>query len=325
MGTSSTDGGLNGELERSGTAPWERRDESGAAAGPAQRATGTARSTNGKKAKSDKSATSGTGGLGGKKAKSDESATSGTGGLGGKKAKGSERASERSGKTSSDRTKVWMLLDRSGSMSGLEAAVVTGVNRFIAEQAAEHGTCRLTVAQFDSEAPFELLVDNVSVHKVDPDVLERYQPRSLTPLFDAVGRLIGCADHRVKQRSKAGKKAEDQTVVIVTDGYENASSDFSVADIHELITKRREQGWAFVFMGANQDSYSESARLGFNAGNVQNYEASDEGVVEAFASVSRAQRDRRAMSVGLRAEHSDDFFGGVREAEEGMRQRSQGG
>ena len=236
------------------------------------------------------------------------------------------RTGEQSGKGSSvDRSKVWMLLDRSGSMSGLEAAVVKGANRFIAEQAAEPGSCRLTVAQFDSEAPFEVLVDDMSVHKADPHALERYEPRGLTPLFDAVGRLIGCADRRVKQRRKAGKKPEDQTVVIVTDGYENASTDYTAADIHELIGKRREQGWAFVFMGANQDSYAESARLGVDQRNVQNYEASDEGVDEAFASVSRAYSERRAMShtVGISAE--DDFFGGVREAEEGMRRRSSGG
>ena len=113
-------------------------------------------------------------------------------------------------------------------------------------------------------------------------------------------------------------------MVIVTDGLENASSDYSAADIHNLITKRREQGWAFVFMGANQDSYSESARLGFDSRSVQNYEASDEGVDEAFASVSRAQRERRTMSsVGLAASQ-DDFFGGLREAEEGMRRRGSG-
>ncbi len=295
MGTSSTNGGLDGELERSVTAPWERSDESGA------------EPEGGPQAESAQTATA-------KESRTGPSAT-------GQKTTG-RQGGKGSGRTSSGRTKVWMLLDRSGSMSGLEAAVVKGVNRFIAEQAAEPGTCRLTVAQFDSEEPFELLVDNVSVQKADPHALEQYEPRGLTPLFDAVARLIGSADQRISQRAQAGKKPEDQTVVIVTDGYENASTDYSADDIHNLITKRREQGWAFVFMGANQDSYAESARLGFDARSVQNYQASSEGVDEAFASVSRAQRERGAMTVGLRAETSDDFFGGVREAEEGMRRRS---
>ena len=277
MGSTSTNGNANGQLERSGTAPWERDGESASSAGDAQPAKGS------------------------------------------KESKGGEGSGNGS---PSDRSKVWMLLDRSGSMSGLEAAVVKGVNRFIAEQAAEPGSCRLTVAQFDSEAPFELLVDDVSVHKADPHALEQYEPRGLTPLFDAVGRLIGCADRRVKQRRKGGKKPEDQTVVIVTDGYENASTDYTAADIHKLIAKRREQGWAFVFMGANQDSYAESARLGVDQRNVQNYEASDEGVGEAFASVSRAYSERRAMSSTVGISVEDDFFGGVREAEEGMRRRS---
>ena len=225
--------------------------------------------------------------------------------------------------SASDRSKVWMLLDRSGSMAGLEQAVVRGVHRFVAEQAAEAGKCRLTIAQFDSRDPFEMLVDDVSVSKADLHTLERYQPRALTPLFDAVGRIVGRADMRVKQRRKAGKKPEDQTVVIVTDGYENASTDYSAGDIHRLVSERREQGWAFVFMGANQDSYAESARLGVDPRSVQNYEASEEGVGEAFASVSRAYGERRRTQIRMGIAPDHDFFGGVREAEDGMRRRSQ--
>ncbi len=277
----------NGQLRRSGTAPWERGGDDAASAADAQQA------------KSPKKA------QGGKKSHEQSRKGSGQG-------------------SSSGRSKVWMLLDRSGSMSGLEAAVVKGANRLIAEQVAEPGTCRVTIVQFDSDEPFEVLVDDVSVHKVDPHALEQYEPRGLTPLYDAVARLIGCADRRVKQRSKAGKKPEDQTVVIVTDGYENASTDYSLADIHSLITKRREEGWAFAFMGANQDSYAEGARLGVDQRSVQNYEASEEGVGEAFASVSRAYGERRRTQArtGLTPDN-DDFFGGVREAEEGMRRRSQ--
>ena len=242
---------------------------------------------------------------------------------GAQQAKSSKKATSGKG-SSSDRSKVWILLDRSGSMSGLEASVVQGVNRFIAEQADEPGKCKITLVQFDSEEPFEVLADAVSVHKACPLSMEQYRPRAATPLLDAVGSLIGHADQRAKQRRKAGKQPEDQTVVIVTDGLENASTDFTWDDIHRLISSRRERGWAFVFMGANQDSYSEGARLGVDPGNVQNYEASDEGVDEAFVSLSRAQRERRAMSSSERASHSDDYFGGVREAEEGMRRRGSG-
>lgn len=279
MGSTTTDGTTNGQLRRSGTAPWERGGDGAAAATVAD----------------------------GEQATSPEKPADG---------EGDERAA------ASDRSKVWMLLDRSGSMTGLEQAVVKGVHRFVAEQAAEAGKCRVTIAQFDSSDPFELLVDNVSVSKADLHALEQYQPRALTPLFDAVGQIVGRADQRVKQRCKAGKKPEDQTVVIVTDGHENASTDYSAADIHRLISERREQGWAFVFMGANQDSYAESARLGVDPRSAQNYEASEEGVGEAFASVSRAYGERRRTQIRTGIS-PDDFFGGVREAEEGMRRRSQ--
>ena len=289
MGTSSTNGGLNGELERSSTAPWERGDEAGAAAAGARRGDGT------RKVKGDKE---------GDKGRS-------------------------AGKGSSDRMKVWMLLDRSGSMGGLEAAVVKGAARFLDEQAAEQGKCRVTVAQFDSQDPFEVLIDSAAASKADRHALERYQPRGTTPLFDAIGRLIGCADQRIALRAEAGKRPEDQTVVIVTDGLENASTDYSAADINKLISERREQGWAFVFLGANQDSYRESARMGFDQRSVQNYEASQVGLDEAFGSTSRAYSERRAtfaaaqrVGIAPSSDELDDFFGGVREAEEGMSRRS---
>ncbi|WP_419914282.1 hypothetical protein [Candidatus Poriferisodalis sp.] len=238
-----------------------------------------------------------------------------------KKAKGGKKSGKGS---TSDRSKAWMLLDRSGSMSGLEVAVVHGVNGFMAEQAALPDKCKVTLVQFDSEEPFEVLADAVPVKKASALSVEQYCPRAATPLLDAIGSLIGRADERAKRRRKAGKEPEDQTVLIVSDGLENASTDFTWADIHRLVSSRREQGWAFVFMGANQDSYFEGARLGVEPGNVQNYEASDEGVGEAFASVSRAYSERRTRhsTVGLTPDN-DDFFGGVREAEEGMRRRSQ--
>lgn len=289
MGSNSTNGTADEMLEPSNTAPWERGDESGTQPGDRQHAKGT------RKAKGDKNAKKGTS----------------------------------VGKGSPDRMKVWMLLDRSGSMGGLESAVVKGAVRFLDEQAAEPGKCHVTVAQFDSQDPFEMLIDSAAVSKADRHALERYQPRGTTPLFDAIGRLIGCADQRIARRAEAGRRPEDQTVVIVTDGLENASTDYSAGDINKLISERRERGWAFVFLGANQDSYRESSRMGFDRRSVQNYEASQIGLSEAFGSTSRAYSDRRErlvasqrMGVTPSSDELDDFFGGVREAEEGMRRRS---
>ena len=218
----------------------------------------------------------------------------------------------------SDRSAVWMLIDRSGSMQGLESAVVQGVSGFIKEQAAGPGKCRLTVAQFDSHDPFEVLIDAATIGKADTHSLDKYQPRGVTPLFDAIGHLIARADGRAKARKKADKPPEGQTVVIVTDGMENASSDYTREKIHELIEKRRKKGWEFVFMGANQDSYAEGGRMGFAGGNTQNFLATSEGVSAAFSSTSRAFSDRRYMSAEQRAASSDDYFGGVREAEDDM-------
>ena len=218
----------------------------------------------------------------------------------------------------SDRSVVWILIDRSGSMQGLESAVVKGVSDFIKDQASGPGKCRLTVAQFDSSDPFEVLIDAAPVGKAATGALDQYQPRHMTPLFDAIGHLIARTDKRAKARKKAGKSPEDQTVVIVTDGRENASSDYTAATIHELIEKRRKKGWEFVFMGANQDSYAEGAKMGFSGGNTQNYLATPEGVTAAFSSISRSYSTRRSMSAEQRSATSGDYFGGVREAEDDM-------
>ena len=224
------------------------------------------------------------------------------------------------------RTAVWILIDRSGSMSGMESAVVQGVGDLIDEQTTGPGKCRITVAQFDGEEPFDVLVDCRPAAEVDKGALDGYSPRGLTPLYDAIGAIITRADKRVQRREKADKKAENQIVVIVTDGMENDSSDYSAKDIREMIKERRSAGWGFVFLGANQDAYEEGGRLGVSMANTQNYSHSDEGYKTAFSSVSRGisgSRGRLAAD-GARAASAgnDDLFEGVKEAEDQLSSQS---
>ncbi len=214
---------------------------------------------------------------------------------------------------------VSFLIDRSGSMQGLEADVVGGFNRFAAEQRRQPGGCRLTLVQFDSQDPFEVIHDARPLDEVDDLTLDRYRPRGTTPLLDALGALIESVDRRLEE---SGGSVEDQAVVVFTDGLENASRRWSRSDLFAAVERRKQAGWSFVFMGANQDSYREAGRLGFERGNIQNYESDARGTASSFRSFSRATSAyRRSSSQRRRSRSTADYFEGVKEAEEDRRRR----
>lgn len=215
-----------------------------------------------------------------------------------------------------ERVKIWFLLDRSGSMQGLTEDVIGGFNQFVTDQAAKPGKARLTAVQFDGGDPFEVIIDAKRIGKVPALTSEVYQPRSVTPLYDAVGRLITTADQRITHRAEQSWPEEDQLVIVFTDGLENASREFGRSQVFDLIKDRMDAGWTFVFMGANQDSYAEGHKIGLVDGNVQNYAATPESIKVAFSSVSRASVEFRNKGRLQRNQDREDFFGGVKEAEQ---------
>ena len=214
-----------------------------------------------------------------------------------------------------ERVKIWFLLDRSGSMQGLTEDVIGGFNQFVTDQALKPGKARLTAVQFDGADPFEMIVDAKHIGDVSELTSDVYQPRGVTPLYDALGYLIRSADHRISYRAENGRPEEDQLIIVFTDGLENASTKFERSKIFELIQERMDSGWTFVFMGANQDSYAEGHKIGLMDGNVQNYAATPDNVKLAFSSVSRASMEFRGKSRHQRGADRDDFFGGLKEAE----------
>ena len=211
--------------------------------------------------------------------------------------------------------KIWFLLDRSGSMQGLTEDVIGGCNQFVNDQAAKPGKARLTTVQFDGGDPFEVIIDAKRISKVPALTSDVYQPRGVTPLYDAVGRLITTADQRITSREERELPEEDQLVIVFTDGLENASREFGRSQVFDLIKDRMDAGWTFVFMGANQDSYAEGHKIGLVDGNVQNYAATPESIKVAFSSVSRASVEFRNKGRLQRNQDREDFFGGVKEAE----------
>lgn len=186
-----------------------------------------------------------------------------------------------------DLADVTVVVDRSGSMSTCKDEAENGVNHFIEEQRKQDGDCVFSLVQFDTEYEF--------VHKGKPiaDVGKfTLVPRGMTALLDAIGRAINETGVRLSamdENSRPGLVA----FVIVTDGAENSSHEFTKAQVKEMIERQqREYQWQFTFLGANQDAFSEASSLGIKGADAANYSGrkSDQAYAGASAKVARTRR-----------------------------------
>ena len=137
----------------------------------------------------------------------------------------------------------------------------------------------------------------------------------MTPLYDAMGSLIDAAERRVVDRARRGKTAEDQLVVVFTDGMENASRRWDRAEIFARIDEKKAEGWTFVYLGANQDSYEVGADLGVAAGSVSNWAPSPRATSWPARASAERQSSYRSKPRSARRADAGDFFDGVKEAE----------
>ena len=203
---------------------------------------------------------------------------------------------------------IWFLIDRSGSMTSIADDVVTGFDRFFAEQRSFASEATVTVVQFDDEQPHDVIIDRRPLDAVT-SIRDRFAPRGLTPLYDATARLLDRAEaHR-------GDPA-DQLVVILTDGMENASQEWTRDSLFRRISKLRAQGWTFVFLGANQDSYEAGSQMAMPSGNVSNFHPDAAGVAAMTTGLSRTVGEWRRKSRSERRRDGGEFWGGKKEAEE---------
>lgn len=203
---------------------------------------------------------------------------------------------------------ISVVLDRSGSMASIASDIVGGFNEFLAEQRKVFGVARVTLAQFDSQDPFEVLIDAVDLREVTDLDRSAYQPRNMTPLYDAVGRMIGRIDSGIAERSEQGLPEEDQVVAIITDGLENASSEHTRDSVFKLIDKRRKAGWVFVFLGANQDVYATGGGMAVAPGNRAAFAASPEGSRKMWRDLSHSTGAHRSKPHSERIADADEFY-----------------
>ncbi len=182
---------------------------------------------------------------------------------------------------------VQLVIDRSGSMRRIADDTVDAINGFLAKQAAEPGKLRVSIADFDSADPFRVVVDAIPIAEVG--VYDDFEPRGGTPLLDAIGRAVERCDARVEESGDD----EDQVLVVMTDGAENAPTDHTADSIRTLLDARQAAGWAIVFLGANQDSFRTGGRMGVARGTTRNFDASGAGVRSAIDDVSTAVLNHR--------------------------------
>jgi hypothetical protein len=187
-------------------------------------------------------------------------------------------------------TEIVFLLDRSGSMGGLESDTIGGFNAFIEKQRQLEGETIVTAVLFDDR--YEILWNGIDAHKVKLTDKE-YYVRGCTALLDAMGKTILDVGHRLSQISKDERPGK-VIFVITTDGLENASREFTYEKVKELIKHQQEKYcWEFIFLGANIDAAKEANSIGIAMDNAYNFEASKNGVENMYCVVSEAVTEKR--------------------------------
>lgn len=192
-------------------------------------------------------------------------------------------------------TDITFILDRSGSMQSVKADTIGGFNNFLQEQKKQPGEATVSLFQFDTE--YETVYEGKSIQEAPELTGETFVPRGGTALLDAIGRTINVNGARFSNM-KEEDRPEKVVVVILTDGEENSSKEFTHREINALIS--HQQGiykWQFVFLGANQDAISSAASMGINIQNAMTYAHNAAGSANAFNSLSKRMVAYRA-SVG---------------------------
>ena len=193
-------------------------------------------------------------------------------------------------------TEMVFIVDRSGSMSGLESDTIGGFNSMIEKQKKEGDGIVFTVL-FSND--IEILHDRVNLKDVGKMASEEYYVTGSTALLDAVG---GTIDRIKRTQTSQLENVPDVTLfIIITDGMENSSREYSYKKVKGMIEKQKEEGWDFLFLGANIDVAEEADRLGIGRTNAIEYECHSEGISEMYECIDRK------MSFARDHGHFDQF------------------
>lgn len=195
------------------------------------------------------------------------------------------------------------LLDMSGSMMGARQPTISGFNEYKASLAAKYPDARLTFVCFSDIAYKEVCID-MPIKDVADLTEETYTPDGMTPLYDSIGRIVSDLSSRVT----SGKVL----LMIMTDGLENASKEYSRETIKLLIADKEKNGWTVGYMGANQDAWNVAASIGVHQSNSMNYDVSQmrgtfaKAAVASSLYMASAGNSNRNLFTGLNGIDSED-------------------
>ena len=205
-------------------------------------------------------------------------------------------------------TEIVFILDRSGSMAGLEADTIGGFNSMLKKQQAEPGEAYVSTVLFDNYC--EVIHDRADIRKIEPMTERDYYVRGSTALLDAVGKAIHHIGN-VHKYAREEDRPEKTLFVITTDGIENASREYSYERVRQMIERQKEKyGWEFLFLGANIDAAKEAARFGISADRSANYHADRQGTAVIYEAMSEAiceARMARPMSASWKKRVDEDY------------------
>ena len=189
-------------------------------------------------------------------------------------------------------TELVFILDRSGSMAGLESDTIGGFNALIEKQKKEAGEAFVSVVLFDSEC--EVIYDRVDLKKIEPMTDRQYYVRGCTALLDAIGgavKHIGNVHKYAREEDRPGRTL----FVITTDGLENASRRYTAEEVRRLVKRQQEEhGWEFLFLGANIDAVTTASHFGIRADRAVRYNSDRAGTALNYEVVSEAVCSVRA-------------------------------
>lgn len=200
------------------------------------------------------------------------------------------------------------ILDRSGSMSGLESDTIGGFNSMIKSQKSVDGECIVTTVLFDDR--YELLHDRINLKGISLLTEKEYYVRGTTALLDAVGRTINKIAS-VQKNTAEEERAEKVLFIITTDGYENASREYSYDKVKAMIEKERDKyGWEFLFLGANIDALETAEKFGISKDRAADYHADGEGTrvtYQAMDQAVRTLREQKTMDKDWKKKIDEDY------------------
>lgn len=191
-------------------------------------------------------------------------------------------------------TELVFILDRSGSMAGLESDTIGGFNAMIAKQKKEDGEALVSTVLFDDECV--VIHDRLDVRKVEPLTETQYTVRGSTALLDAVGKAIHHIGN-VHKYAREEDRPEHTMFVITTDGMENASCVYTAGQVKQMIERQKNRyGWEFLFLGANIDAAEAAGKIGIDKKRAVNYRSDPIGTELNYKVISDAVSHLRAGS-----------------------------